>query len=90
MNDRVKIKPPDAGEFAQLGAGTKMTVNGVTFDAFRATVTFAPDEIVSAEITVPVEIEEVWALPFMSEESFLKAADRYGYRVEKYQQREGE
>lgn len=36
-----------------------------------------------AEITVDVQVGEVWAYPWMSEANFLEAAKRYGYEVKK-------
>lgn len=42
-----------------------------------------PGQAVIAEMTVLAALDDVWAQPFMSEQSFLEAAKRYGYRVTK-------
>lgn len=77
--------PPIDGNKAQSAIGTTFfTESGEEITGvISAKVTFSAEEIVTAEITVSAHMNEVWALPFMSEESFLAAAKRYGYEVTK-------
>lgn len=67
------------------GFGTKIfTGDGEELNCvLAATVRIEPGSFIEAEMTVVAHMEEVWALPFMSEESFLAAAERYGYEVKK-------
>lgn len=85
MTDPVYIIPPKPMKgHGTLGTGTKiLDTAGRLLAVTRATVTFDPNEYVMAELTVLANVEEVWAYPFMSEDSFLEAAKRYGYKVEK-------
>lgn len=78
----IKITPPEPGA---IGSGTRITTqDGREIDGVRrAVVEFAPGDLVTAEITASVDVDEIWALPFMSEESFIAAADRYGYEIRK-------
>lgn len=82
----IRIKPPGPIDGrAQIADATKFInedgseIKGVV----RAVVDFSVNNLVTAEITVHPLVEDVWAQEFMSEESFLIAAERYGYRVEK-------
>lgn len=82
----IRIIPPKAEDGrVPLGIGTRILnadgseIEGIT----RVSLSFSPDEVVEAEVTVLADAAEAWALPFMSEQAFLEAAQRYGYRVEK-------
>lgn len=83
----VRVKPPaqPLGGAPTTGIGTQVfTENGDPVTGVQSvSVHFRVDEVVTAEITVAAQMEEVWAQPFMSEESFLDAAQRYGYTVQK-------
>ena len=81
----VKIVPPEPVGKLHAGRDTKLlTENGDELPfVSRCVVTFEPESIVTAELTMAVACEEVWALAFMSEASFLEAAKRYGYQVRK-------
>jgi len=81
----VKIVPPEKVGKLQPGHSTKLVTESGEELAFvsRCVVTFEPESLVTAELTMAVACEEVWALAVMSEASFLEAAKRYGYRVEK-------
>lgn len=94
MSELVKIVIPKIEDGGPLPAlGTKVFIGGDEVkDITALDVRFRPDETVVAEITLfdrvasgfPVgEVPDIWALPFMSEESFFQAAKRYGYEVEK-------
>ncbi|MEM7778196.1 MAG: hypothetical protein AAF732_21640 [Pseudomonadota bacterium] len=76
----IKITPPKG--FGS-GASTKLTnEEGDPIKGVRSVIVkLDPENIVTAEVTVSAQMEEVWALPFMSEESFFEAAKRYGYVV---------
>ena len=82
----IKIIPPKPREDGNgaIGYDTKIyseghEVHGIT----GLNVEIDPDSLIRARITVQAQLDEVWALPFMSEESFLAAAERYGYEVKK-------
>lgn len=79
--DIVKIVPSGDG----MARSTKVfTKDGSEIPGIlQMTITFDPNNFVEAEMTLIASMEETWALPFMSEASFLVAAERYGYRVEK-------
>lgn len=82
MSDVLRVVPPEPGRpgsYTKLMDASGNEVHGVS----RVTVTFAVDEIVTAEITAHPAVDEIWAHPIMSEASFLEAARRYGYEVRK-------
>lgn len=84
MTGLLRIVPGASDGEPVLGVGAKVfngdrEVGGIA----RIVVTIAPDELVRAELTAMPTFDEIWAEPFMSEESFLAAAERYGYEVRK-------
>lgn len=81
----IKIVPPAPTGEAQTGMGTQVfDAAGKPVDGVKAIkVILGVDELLTAEISVLCEMAEVWAEPWMSEEAFLMAADRYGYIVTK-------
>lgn len=82
----IKVIPPKLSDKRDpYGSSVALeTVNGEPLDHVKSvSVHYRLNEVVTAEITVAAHMEEVWALPFMSEQSFLDAAKRYGYKVEK-------
>lgn len=84
----VRIVPPSKDGKLHSGLGTQIyTQDGQELKGVTSiTVHIQPNEFVTAELAVLAHLEEVWALPFMSEESFLAAARRYGYTVEKVEE----
>lgn len=81
---RVRICPSQ-GETAVgtvIETADGVPIHGVT----EINVRFRADAPIEAEVSVRADLDEVWALPWMSEESFLRAAERYSYRVEKQEQ----
>lgn len=81
----VKVVPPENTGKLQSGHSTKLlTESGEELPhVSRCVITLEPKSVVTAEVTMAVACEEVWALAIMSEASFLEAAKRYGYTVEK-------
>lgn len=82
----VRIIPPaPAGKHGAVpGHGTRVEMGGceVAYVA-GVTIRIAPDDVIRAELTMCVAIDEVWALPVLSEESMIAAADYWGYEVRK-------
>lgn len=87
MSDLIRIVPPKPNDDGQIqsAVGTRVyDANGNEMEhVVKLVVLMSAEELLQAEVTVPVHMEEVWAYPFMSEENFLKAAKHYGYWVEK-------
>lgn len=82
----IKIAPPCPREDGKIisGVGTKVYSDGREVKGVQCiSVKICADSFTEVELTVSADLEETWALPFMSEESFLAAAKRYGYEVKK-------
>lgn len=79
----IHIIPPKPGQ--KSGYGTKVyddsgnEITGITSLDIR----IEPNSFITAEVSVCVHLDEVWAYPFMGESAFLSAAERYGYEVKK-------
>ena len=82
----IRIVPPKPREDGKGALGTPTKVYSEGHEVHGVTgldIAISPDSIITATVTMHAQLEEVWALPFMSEESFLAAAERYGYEVKK-------
>jgi hypothetical protein len=83
----IRIVPPKPDENGRLQLGMGTTVfdeAGIEIEEIiDLTIRIAIDEVVTAKVTVGAQMSEVWARPFMSEASFLDAAEVYGYTVKK-------
>lgn len=78
----VRIIPPQGGG---LGFGTRVeTEDGVAIPLVtRITVTLAPDERITAEMEVAVNLAEVTAHPLLGLDTVREAAAAHGYELVK-------
>lgn len=84
----VRICVPPVSEGPQSAVGTTVyTESGAEIKGITSiNVRLSPDAAIIAELDMGVLVDlpdDVWAIPFMSEESFLQAAKHYGYEVKK-------
>lgn len=83
----IKIVPPEANNDKLCTGRNTVVLNqsGEEIEGITGIkLDFRVDSFVSAEVTVVANMDSpVWAMPFMSEESFLRAASKYGYEVKK-------
>lgn len=86
MNN-LRIRFPKNHHGITLSDGVVVEHDGKPIDLIRSmTIVLEPGNAVAAEVTMdllPTIEGDVWAQPWMSEESFLAAAERYGYTVTK-------
>ena len=81
----VRIVPPKPDGKVQSGFGTRVyNADGEEIpEVSSVKVILAPNDIIRAEIDVPVILDEVWAVAIMSEANMKAAAEYYGYTVTK-------
>lgn len=91
---RVRPEPQPRPGMPSLGRAVKVEYQnnlGASQDlshcVTEAVIKIAPDRFVEIELSGMALLEEVNGLPFMSEEAFVQAAERYGYEIQK--KREG-